>query len=343
MAEGQINPSKIMQVGMGFMASKTLLAAVKRGVFTELAQEPLTGPQLAERLNIHERGIYDFFDTLVALGFLQREGDGPQAAYSNAPDANAFLDRNKPMYIGGILEMANDRLYPFWSDLDEALETGQPQNEMKHTGKPIFEALYGNPEHLEQFLSAMTGVQLGNFHMLLEKFDFSRYGTLADIGGASGTLSVMAAKKFLELRCVTFDLPPVQPIAQRRIDEAGVQDRVKAVAGDFWEGGLPNADVIVMGNVLHDWTDDKKQALIQKAYDALPQGGVLIAVENIIDDERRQNAFGLLMSLNMLIEFGEDASDYTGAQFDGWARHAGFQRTEIIPLAGPSSAAIAYK
>jgi len=97
-----------------------------------------------------------------------------------------------------------------------------------------------------------------------------------------------------------------------------------------------------MGNILHDWDEGQKRQLLEKAYAGLRPGGVLVAIENVIDDERRSNAFGLLMSLNMLIEL-PGGFDYTGAQFDAWAKAAGFARTEVRPLAGPSSAAIAYK
>jgi hypothetical protein len=82
--------------------------------------------------------------------------------------------------------------------------------------------------------------------------------------------------------------------------------------------------------------------LISRAYDALPENGVLVAIENIIDDARRENVFGLLMSLNMLIEFG-DAFDFSGADFWKWCKEAGFKRYEVMHLAGPCSAAIAYK
>ena len=97
-----------------------------------------------------------------------------------------------------------------------------------------------------------------------------------------------------------------------------------------------------MGMILHDWNLEKKRHLIRSAYEALPPGGAFIVVEALIDDARRENLFGLLMSLNMLIEFG-DAFDYSGADFQGWCRDAGFRKFEVIHLAGASSAAIAYK
>jgi hypothetical protein len=134
----------------------------------------------------------------------------------------------------------------------------------------------------------------------------------------------------------------VAPHAQKQIDAAGMADRITVVPGDFFADDLPKADVITMGNILHDWNLEKKKILIRKAFEALPEGGAFIAIENLIDDARRQNVFGLLMSLNMLIEFG-DAFDYTGADFRDWCGEAGFRRFEIIPLAGPSCAAVAYK
>lgn len=337
-----LDPSHIMQVGMGFFASKTLLSAVELELFTKLARQPMTGREVAAALQLNPRAIPDFPDALVALKFLQREGDGPDARYSNTPESAFFLDRNSPGYIGGILEMANARLYRFWADLTEALKTGMPQNEAKHTGEPIFAKLYADPARLEQFMNAMSGVSAGNFKEFARKFDFSRFKTLCDAGGATGQLSCMVAAANPHMRCTSFDLPKVVPIATRKIQQAGLADRVEAVGGDFFAEPLPKADVITMGMVLHDWNLEKKKALIKKAYDALPQGGAFVVIEALIDDARRENAFGLMMSLNMLIEFG-DAFDYSGSDFVGWCREVGFRDFETIPLTGPSSAAVAYK
>jgi precorrin-6B methylase 2 len=337
-----LDPSNIMQVGMGFFASKTRLSAVELGLFTALAKQPLTGKEIAAALQLSPRAVPDFPDALLALKFLQREGDGPEARYSNTPESAFFLDRNSPGYIGGILEMANARLYRFWADLTEGLKTGMPQNETKHSGEPLFTKLYAEPARLEQFMNAMSGVSAGNFKEFASKFDFSNFNTLCDVGGATGQLSCMVAAAHPHMLCTSFDLPEVVPIATRKIQQAGLTDRVTAVAGDFFADPLPKADVITMGMILHDWNLEKKKALIRKAYDALPPGGAFVVIEALIDDARRENAFGLMMSLNMLIEFG-DAFDYSGSDFAGWCREVGFRDFKIIPLAGPSSAAVAYK
>ena len=337
-----LNPSHILQVGMGFFASKTLLSAVELGLFTELSKRPMTGAEIAQSLALNSRAVPDFPDALVALGLLQRTGDGPDARYSNTPESAMFLDSGSSGYVGGILEMANARLYRFWADLTEALRTGLPQNETKHSGESMFAKLYEVPERLEQFMGAMSGISAGNFRAFAQKFNFAKFGTLCDVGGATGQLSCMVAAANPHMRCTSFDLPNVVPIATRKIMQAGLGERVTAVGGDFFVDPLPRADVITMGMILHDWNLEKKKALIRKAYEALPEGGAFIVIEALIDDERRKNAFGLLMSLNMLIEFG-DAFDYTASDFETWCREAGFRKFEVIPLTGPSSAAVAYK
>jgi len=135
-----LTPQGIMQLGLGFWGSKTLLSATELGLFTELAKGDLEAEVLTERLQLNSRGASDFLDALVALGMLKRIN----GQYSHTPETDQFLDRNKPSYIGGMLEMANDRLYPFWGSLTEALRTGEPQNEAK-TGGDLFETLYSDP------------------------------------------------------------------------------------------------------------------------------------------------------------------------------------------------------
>jgi SAM-dependent methyltransferase len=342
MSQAELDPSHIMQVGMGFWPSKTVLSAVELELFTQLGAEAMSGEEIGDRLGLHQRAIYDFLDALVALEFLDRDGDGTEARYRNTTQTAAFLDKKSPAYLGGILEMCNARLYRFWGDLTEALQTGEPQNEVKHTGRPMFEELYSDPERLEQFMAAMQGISLGNFHALAETFDFSKYETVCDVGGATGQLCTILAEHHPQLRCISYDLPVVAPIADRHIAAAGLSDRVETASGDFFADPLPRADVITMGLILHDWNLDRKMQLIRSAYEALSDGGAFIIIENLIDDARRENVFGLMMSLNMLIEFG-DAFDFTGSDFAGWCREVGFREVEIVPLTGPSSAGIAYK
>lgn len=337
-----VTPSKIMQIGTGFWASKLLLTATNMELFTLLAKSPRSGDDIQKELELHQRNLYDFLDALVALGFLNRTGLKKTSVYSNASDSDLFLDKNKPSYMGGMLEMCNNRLYPFWNDLEEGLKTGEPQNETKNGEKPIFEEVYAHPKKLREFVRAMGGIQMGNFIAFAKQFDFYNYKTLCDIGGSGGHLSAQVALNNKHMKCTSFDLPPVEPIAKDNIKNMGLENRVKIESGDFFTDSFPKADVITMGNILHDWGTKDKKILIKKAFDVLPQGGALVVIENIIDDNRSENAFGLLMSLNMLIETPE-GYDFTLADFEEWTKEAGFVSTSLMPLTGPSSAAIAIK
>jgi O-methyltransferase domain/Dimerisation domain len=331
-------PERILQTGLAFWGSKVLLSAIEVGLFTELGKgaerfEPLRG-----RLGLHPRSARDFLDALVALGFLERTGD----AYSNTIETDLFLDRRKPSYIGGFLEMANDRLYPFWGGLTEGLRTGLPQNEIKSGGPGLFEALYADPARLKQFLAAMTGLSRGANLMIARKFPWKDYRTFADVGTAQGDLAVQIAVANDHLQGLGFDLPEVAPIFEEYVEQAGVANRLTFAPGSFFTDDLPKTDVVLMGHILHDWDLPTKEMLIGKAFDAIPAGGALIVYESIIDDDRSKNAFGLLMSLNMLIETPA-GFDYTGADCQGWMKEAGFLSTRVEPLVGPDSMVIGIK
>lgn len=338
MTQTLVSPAGIMQLGMAFWGSKTLLSAVELGVFSELAGTAQSLDALSEKLGLHLRGARDFLDALVALKMLDRN-DG---LYRNTPEADLYLDRAKPTYVGGILEMANNRLYPFWGGLTEALRTGAAQNEVKDGGRNLFAELYADPDRLAGFLKAMTGVSLPSARAIAAKFPWAKVSSFVDIGCAQGGLSAELAVAHPHLQGLGFDLPPVRPIFEQYCEDRGIGARVKFQGGNFFEERLPSADVIVMGHILHDWDLQQKRMLLGKAYEALPKGGFLLVYDAMIDDARHENAFGLLMSLNMLIET-PGGFDYTGADCIGWMKDAGFSETRVEPLQGPYSIAVAKK
>ncbi len=333
-----VTPDRLMQLGLGFMASKTLLSAIELGVFTRLAEQSLNADELTTQLNLHPRSARDFFDALVALGMLEREDD----RYRNTGETDQFLVRGRLSYVGGLLEMANERLYPFWGSLTEGLRTGLPQNEVKTGGAGLFEALYSDPERLRLFLGAMTGLSMGAARAIAENFPWKDYQTVVDVGGAQGGLLVQVALAHSHLRGSNFDLPLVGPIFEEYVATNGLADRLSFIPGTFFDDPLPRADVITMGHILHDWNLEQKHMLLEKAYAALPAGGALIVFEALIDDERKQNAFGLLMSLNMLIET-PGGFDYTGRECSQWMREAGFSSTRVEHLVGPDSMVVGIK
>jgi hypothetical protein len=263
------------------------------------------------------------------MGFLEREGSGRHALYRNTDEAAVYLDRRSAAYIGGILETANERLYASWGRLTEALKTGQAPVSPAGACEPgpMLDDLCGQPPVLQQ---------------LAERFDFGRRLTLADVGGGIGRLACTVAARHPRLRATTLDRPALAPLARRHVEGCGLSSRVAVRPLDILTDPFPPADVVALGRGLHRWSLERKLLLMRKAHDALPDGGCLIALDLLIDDERRRSDCGLLMSLNMLVECG-DGFDYSGADFASWARSLGFSGTEVIPLAGPAAAAVAYK
>lgn len=331
------SPDRILQTGMAFWASKTLLSAVEMEVFTELARHPGDLEAVRSRLGLHPRAARDFLDALVALGFLERH-DG---IYRNSPDSEVFLDKSKPSYIGGILEMANRRLYHYWGDLTPALRTGEPQNESKGGHDP-FSALYADPAALKEFLRAMSGVSRGANQAIARKFPWERYSSCADIGTAQGDLVSQIALAHPHLRGTGFDLPETGPVFEDYVAGLGLADRVIFHGGDFFRDELPAADVLLFGHILHDWDLETKLMLLRKAHSALPDGGAAIVYDAIIDDARKENAFGLLMSLNMLVET-PGGFDYTAADCISWMKAAGFRDCRVEHLVGPDSMVVGVK
>lgn len=333
-----------MRLASGFWASKTLLSAVELQLFTKLGASQMTLAQVEKELNLHPRSSRDFLDALVSLNMLQRQGDEKDTAlYSNTPETGLFLDKNKKSYIGGVIEMLNARLYGFWGNLTEGLQTGKPQNEAK-TGDPnMFVHVYADPVKLKGFLSAMTGISTGPAMAIAAKFPFKNHKTVIDIGCAQGAVPVQLALAHPHLEVFGYDLPTVGPIFNEFVSDFGLQNRVKFIAGDFFKDAtIPSADVLIMGHILHDWNLEEKKTLLKKAYAALNPSGALIVYEALIDDERRKNIFGLMMSLNMLIETA-GGFDYTGADAKGWFKEVGFENMYVQHLVGPDSAVIGFK
>jgi hypothetical protein len=329
-----------MQIGMSFEASKTLLSAVEVGVFTELAASPADAATLRDRLGLHPRAAADFFDTLVAMGFLRRV-DG---VYHNAPDADAFLDRDKPSYshLGSLLEMANSRLYGIWDNLTDALRTGQSQDESKSSELETYDALYADAARLRQFLASMTGISHTANCKIAEQVSWLDYETLADLGTAQGDLAVQVLLANPHLTGIGFDLPAAAPVFEEYVEGHGLRERLRFAGGDFFIDDFPEADVITFGHILHNWDLEKKKLLLEKAWRALPTGGAVIVYDSLIDDDRSENTFALLMSLTMLA-VTDGGFGYTAAECTSWMTEAGFGRTWTEHLVGPDSIVVGIK
>ena len=335
-----LTPEPILQLGLGFWASKTLLSAVELGLFTVLAETgPLDAETLRGRLELHERSAEDFFDALVALGMLERE-DG---RYSNTPSTDLFLDRAKPTYVGRHARDGEGSPLPVLGHPDR----GPPDRRAAERGQAAAATssrqIYADPARLGQFAAAMSSISVPAGQAIAAKFPWKDHRSVIDFGCAEGRgpgpgragARARDAAAASTCRCSSRSSIATSPSSASATGST-------FTGGDFFADRLPQADVFVMGHILHDWDLDEKRKLLKSAYDALPDGGALIVYDAIIDDDRRENAFGLLMSLNMLIET-PGGFDYTGADCCGWMREAGFRDTYVEHLLGPDSMVVGFK
>lgn len=334
-------PERILEIGQGFWASKTLMSATKLGVFTELDRNgPRTVEQLEGALGLHPRSSRDFLDALVALDLLDRE-DGQ---YRNTPESAAFLVEDKPASFVGWFEMINDRLYPFWGNLEEALQTGRTQNELDDDQTHPFEGvIYHDDDILEQFVGAMTSLSMGAAEVFAHEFPWEEHETVVDLGTSEGVVPKRIAEANDHIHAIGADLPRIEPYFQEFAGESSAADRIEFRVADFFaDESLPAADVYILGHILHDWGLDDKRAILSKVAEAVNPGGAIIVYGTMIDEERREAELPLLMSLNMLIETPA-GFDYTAGQCIEWLHQAGFEGGESRPLPGPDTMVVARK
>jgi SAM-dependent methyltransferase len=338
---GQANG--LIRLAQSFMSSRVLLSAAELGLFTFLGDDERDITQICAATGLHERCAADFLDTLVALGLLERTGP-PGACYRNSAESRLFLSADGRLYLGGLLEMMGGRLFRQWADLTECLRTGEPQAEAGQSGDSLFNAIYARGDGTRKFSHAMAGASMSGRYALVRKVDFSGCERVADVGGNDGQLAILLARRFPALRATIFDLPALAAAARANIEASGadVAGRVDFRPGDFFRDPLPRADAVVMSLVLHNWGDTDKRRLIGAAYDALSPDGMFVAIDNLIDDDRRERLPALLGSVNMLLQT-DRGRGYSAAEFRSWAAAAGFAAVTCEPLAHSLYALIARK
>ena len=332
----QGGPDRILELSRAFRKAKVLFSAVELSVFTVLSDGGLDLETLRKKTSVAERGARDFFDALVALDLLGRDDDG---RYSNTTETALYLDANKRTYIGQELIYFGERIYPHWNLLTPALRTGKPQSD---NAADYFQSLYADQTTLEKFVSGMTGGSRLAAQSIAEAFAWGNVRTFADIGTAEGCLPVEIAQVHSHLEGVGFDLPQVRPVFDQYVRQHRLEHRLKFCPGNFLSDPLPQADILVMGRILHNWDLRTKKMLLGKAYEAVPTGGALLVYERLIDDDRRSNVAGLLASLHMLI-MTEGGFDFTSADCIGWMRGAGFRDIEVHRLKGDTSMIVGLK
>ena len=327
----------ILDIAFAFRKSKALLTSVELGLFEILAEGPQSADALTSRMNLQGRGALDLLDALVALKLLKRDHSG---RYANSDACSLYLDPNQPTYIGGLLSYLNERMYWTWHHLTAALRTGKAQCGPAAAGG--FQKFYVDDVSLSAFLSGMTGGSRLVARSLAERFPWNEYQTFVDIGTAQGCVATEIALKHQHLVGGGFDLPNLRSAFENYVQSYGLKSRLTFHAGDFFKDPLPKADVLIMGRVLHDWDVPARKALLEKAYDALAEGGAFIVHETFIDNARRVRSHSLLASLNMLLQT-EGGSEFTEHECETWMQEVGFGPVRILPLVAGHTAIIANK
>ena len=332
-------PQNILEVGMAFWSSRVVLTAVEFGVFTELAARPLSTEEIVDRLGWQPRAAGPVLDALASLGMLRRDRAG---LYSNSRRGALFLDRAKPSYLGGLMELSSKRLFNLWSGLGDLLQTGGPEAGEERGDNEFFSSLYRDPAALRSFLAGMTGISTGEAMLIAARFPWKGFRTFVDIGAAQGALPVRVALTHPHLSGASYDLAAVGPIFEEYVASFALGDRLRFIAGDMHDGPLPSADVICFGHVLHGYGETKRRELIAKAYAAVPPGGALLVYDAMVDPRRRRNFASHLSSLNIMLETRE-GFEATTTQCADWLRTAGFVRVSTQHLIGPTSMVFGYK
>jgi acetylserotonin O-methyltransferase len=332
------DPTPVLELLDAFRCSKVLFAAVALGIFDRLDQSDASLTELAQSASADSDALERLLDACVYLKLLTRNG----ASYANTPAAAAYLCSKSPRRITGYLNYSNAILWKMWEHLEDAVREGThrwPQT--FGSDGPIFSHFFRNESDKREFLLGMHGQGQISSPEVVNAFDLSRFTKLVDLGGATGHLAIAACRRYPLLQAVMFDLPMATPLAEEMIAESGVAERVKIMSGDFFTDPLPEADLLAVGRILHDWSEDKIQRLLAKIYERLPAGGALLVCEKLLNDDKSGPRWAVLQSLNMLV--CTEGKERTLAEYDTLLKAAGFRSVEGRRTNSPLDAVLAVK
>ena len=331
-------PAPILDLIEAFRRSKTMFCAVKLGVFDLLRESALPAGEIAAKLSTDQSATARLCFACVGLGLLTEQ----QGLFRNAPVAEEYLCRTGRGSMAGYILYSNDVLFQMWDHLDDAIREGTHRwNQTFGFSGPLFDSFFPTPEAMRTFVMGMHGFGVLSSPAVAEAFDLSAFRTVADLGGATGHLTVALCERYPRLSGVVFDFPKVLVVAEEQIALSAARDRIRCVAGDFFRDSLPDADLYAMGRILHDWSDDKVVELVQKAYHALPRGGALLLAEKLLDDDHHGPVAAQMQSLNMLV--CTEGRERSFVEYTELLRRAGFAVVDAVRTGKPVDAVLARK
>lgn len=322
----------LLLIGWSFVRGHLLMSAVELGLFEELGKDPGTAEELTVRLGLHERGARDFLDALTALGLLERDG----RTYRNSPVAAQHLVPDRPGFVGGFLAMTTRFMGTGWDGMTAMLRTGEPHGH--DAGAVPFDEVFRDPQRLRLFLSAMDSLNGAIGPELARRYDWSRHTSFVDVGGARGNLAATLLLAHPHLAGGVFDRPVMGPFLEELARERGTAGRLAFHGGDFNTDPLPEADVLVFGNVLHDLPVATRRSLIAQAARRIPPGGAVVVYDPMLDDERRVMD-NLVLSMIMMVQ-SPAGNEYTPAECRSWMEDAGLRVEEVFALPAHATAVV---
>ena len=320
-----VTPDSIFQVASGFMASKHLYVANEVGLFEQLADGPMTLDELSERTGIPRRTIRILTDAIVALGFVDRQGD----RYQNGPVAATFLSGRTPADLRPFLRFWNRISYPAEMHLEESIRTGQ--------------ATYGqlSEELVKVFSEGVEAITAGTAMALAATYDFSQHQRVLDLGGGTGSFLLAVLRNYRHLETTLFEQPDVAAVARRHLADTPTGEQVKIVEGDFFKDPIPEGhDAVLVANVVHLLSPEHTLALLQRTRERVPVGARLLLVDFWTDPTHTQPTFAALIAGEFQMFTGE-GDVYSQEEVHAWLQQTGWQPLEHKPLAGPASLIVA--
>ena len=332
------NPEPVLDLIEAFRRSKTMFTALSMGIFDRLSNGPASAKEMANHLSANEGAMERLLDACAALGLVRKE----HGAYANEPVAETYLAADSPHSLYGYVRYSDEALYPMWANLGAAVREGAPRW-MQTFGLdgPIFSSFFRTDQAMRDFARGMHGFGMLTSPKVASAFDLSRFRHMADLGGATGHLVIAACELYPQLRGTVFDLPQVVALAREQVELSKARNRIDIVAGDFFEGDLPPADLYALGRILHDWHDDKIDLLLRKILDRLPPAGGLLLAEKLLNEDGVGPVQANMQSLNMLVV--TEGRERTFEEYSRLLRAAGFAEVEGRRMGTPLDAILAVK
>jgi acetylserotonin N-methyltransferase len=332
------NPSNVLDLIEAFRRSKTMFAAVKLGVFDFLEAAPAGAGDVAATLHLNRDATERLLESCVGLKLLTVEGE----TYRNTPEASTYLCAASPYSLLGYINYSNDILMKLWMNFEDALREGTNRwNQVYGSSGPLFDAFFPGEEQMRTFIMGMHGFGKISSPGVAAAFDLSGFHLVADLGGATGHLTIEVCERYPHLHGTVFDFAKVLKVAEEQIALSPAKERIQTVAGDFFTDPLPPADLFMLGRILHDWTPEKIDVLLSRVYQALPAGGAVLIAEKLLTDDKTGPVPAQMQSLNMLV--CTEGKERSLPEYRQILNRAGFSRIEGRLTGRPLDAVLAWK